>query len=133
MEKDSKQVFSELKENVLTYAEIRFELLKLSTYEGTGKVIGVLSYVLVLVLLAFFVLLFLFLSAAFFLSDLFHSQGLGFGCISLIYLIMIGIVYANKKKIINKVMNEVLATLTAGEDKNSKKDENTDSIRQTDS
>jgi hypothetical protein len=118
MEKDSKQVFRELKDNILTYAELKVELFKLGAYEHTGKLVGMLSYGLILILLAFFVLLFLFLSAGFFLSELFHSEGLGFGCIAVIYLIVIGIVVANKRKISLKIANEVIAALRAGEEKN---------------
>ena len=44
MEKDSGTVFRELKEDVSAYVELKLELLKLSTYERTGKDIAVLSY-----------------------------------------------------------------------------------------
>jgi hypothetical protein len=125
MEKDSKQIFNELKENIIKYIEIRFEILKLSTYEGAGKVVGVLSYVFILVLLAFFTLLFLFLSAGFFLSSLFHSQGLGFGCIALLYAALTGVAFIYKKEIGLKVTNEVIAALTANEEKNDVKHEET--------
>ena len=47
MEKDSGTVFRELKEDVSAYVELKLELLKLSTYERTGKVIAVLSYGLI--------------------------------------------------------------------------------------
>ena len=50
MEKDSGTVFRELKEDVSAYVELKLELLKLSTYERTGKVIAVLSYGLILLL-----------------------------------------------------------------------------------
>ena len=62
MEKDSGTVFRELKEDVSAYVELKLELLKLSTYERTGKVIAVLSYGLILLFLAFFAILFIFLA-----------------------------------------------------------------------
>ena len=65
MEKDSGTVFRELKEDVSAYVELKLELLKLSTYERTGKVIAVLSYGLILLFLAFFAILFIFLVANF--------------------------------------------------------------------
>ncbi len=70
MEKDSGTVFRELKEDVSAYVELKLELLKLSTYERTGKVIAVLSYGLILLFLAFFAILFIFLALGFFLGDL---------------------------------------------------------------
>ena len=42
--KDSEKIFQELKKDLKTYAELKFELLKLNTYERTGKVLSVLSY-----------------------------------------------------------------------------------------
>ena len=69
MEKDSGTVFRELKEDVSAYVELKLELLKLSTYERTGKVIAVLSYGLILLFLAFFAILFIFLALGFFLGD----------------------------------------------------------------
>ena len=65
MEKDSGTVFRELKEDVSAYVELKLELLKLSTYERTGKVIAVLSYGLILLFLAFFAILFIFLALGF--------------------------------------------------------------------
>ena len=65
MEKDSGTVFRELKEDVSAYVELKLELLKLSTYERTGKVIAVLSYGLILLFLAFFAILFIFLALVF--------------------------------------------------------------------
>ena len=85
MEKDSGTVFRELKEDVSAYVELKLELLKLSTYERTGKVIAVLSYGLILLFLAFFAILFIFL---------------------------------NRDRISTKVLNEVIAAMTANDDKN---------------
>ena len=67
-EKDPKQVFRELQDAALAYAELKIELFKLIACERAGKLLGLLFYGLILVLLAFFILLFLFLSGGFFLS-----------------------------------------------------------------
>ena len=82
MEKDSGTVFRELKEDVSAYVELKLELLKLSTYERTGKVIAVLSYGLILLFLAFFAILFIFLALGFFLGDWLGSSGFGFGIVA---------------------------------------------------
>ncbi len=54
MEKKSEQLFDKIKKDVTAYIEFKFEYLKLSTYERTGKVLGVLSYGLILLFTAFF-------------------------------------------------------------------------------
>ena len=122
MEKDSGQVFCDLKKDLSTYAELKLELLKLSTYERTGKVISVLSYGLILLFLIFFAFLFVFLTMGFFLGNWLGSIGMGFGIVALIYLLLIWIVIKNKNRISAKILNEVIAALTANDDKNSTTD-----------
>ena len=118
MEKDSGTVFRELKEDVSAYVELKLELLKLSTYERTGKVIAVLSYGLILLFLAFFAILFIFLALGFFLGDWLGSSGFGFGIVAVLYLLLIGIIIMNRDRISTKVLNEVIAAMTANDDKN---------------
>ena len=48
MEKDPEKIIQELREDISAFVELKLELLKLNTYERTGKVIAVLSYGLVL-------------------------------------------------------------------------------------
>ena len=107
MEKDSGTVFRELKEDVSAYVELKLELLKLSTYERTGKVIAVLSYGLILLL-----------ALGFFLGDWLGSSGFGFGIVAVLYLLLIGIIIMNRDRISTKVLNEVIAAMTANDDKN---------------
>lgn len=118
MEKESGEIFRELKKDLSAYVELKLELLKLSTYERIGKVIAVLSYGLILLFLAFFVILFIFLALGFFLGDLFGSIGAGFAVVAVLYLLLIGIILLNKNKISDKVLNVVIAALTTNDDKN---------------
>lgn len=134
MEKDSGQVFHELKDDVSAYVELRLELLKLSTYERTGKVIAVLSYGLILLFLAFFTILFIFLALGFFLGDIFGSIGAGLGVVAVLYAALIAIIIQNKDRISRKVLNEVIAALTANDDKTNEtnNEQPTNPTRETD-
>ena len=117
MEKDAGEIFRELKKDLSAYVELKLELLKLNTYERTGKVITVLSYGVILLFLAFFAILFIFLALGFFLGDLFVSVGSGFGVVAVLYLLLIGIIVMNKGRISNKVLNVVISALTTNDDK----------------
>lgn len=117
MEKDAGEIFRELKKDLSAYVELKLELLKLNTYERTGKVIAVLSYGVILLFLAFFAILFIFLALGFFLGDLFSSAGAGFGVVAVLYLLLIGIIVMNKDRISNKVLNVVISALTTNDDK----------------
>jgi hypothetical protein len=123
MKQDSGQFFSELKKDVVTYAELKLELLKLGTYERTGKVIAVLSYGIILVILGFFLLLFIFLALGFFLSDRFDSLSAGFSVVAVLYFLLIGGVVLFKKQIRNRILNLVIATLVANDKKHEATDE----------
>ncbi|MDR1201055.1 MAG: phage holin family protein [Tannerellaceae bacterium] len=117
MEKDARQVFRELKEDITAYAESKFELFKLSSYEKAGNVAGLLTYGLILICLALFALLFIFISVGYFLGEIFHSIGLGFACVAGLYLIIMLVVVIMKKRIKTKVLNEIIEALTANDEK----------------
>lgn len=136
MEKESREIFSELKQDVSAYVELKLELLKLSTYERTGKVIAVLSYGVVLLFLAFFAILFIFLALGFFLGDWFGSIGAGFAVVAILYILLIGVILLNKNRISAKVLNIVIGALTANDDKNNttenEQSADTDAVGKTD-
>lgn len=135
MEKDSGEIFRKLKKDVSAYVELKLELLKLDTYERTGKVIAVLSYGAILLFLAFFAILFIFLALGFYLGDLFGSVGSGFGVVAILYLLLIGVIVLNKDKISDKVLNIVISALTTNDDKTNETDNEqraTDTAGETD-
>ena len=117
MEKNSGEIFRELKKDLSAYVELKLELLKLNTYERTGKVNAVLSYGVILLFLAFFAILFIFLALGFFLGELFGSVSSGFGVVAVLYLLLIGLIVMNKDRISNKVLNVVISALTTNDDK----------------
>ncbi len=127
MEKDSGKIFRELKDDVSTYVELKLELLKLSTYERSGQLIAILSYGLILLFLAFFAILFIFLALGFFMGDIFGSMGTGFAFVAVLYLLLIGLIIMNKGRICNTVLNVVIAALNG----NDEKDDATDTKQAT--
>ena len=110
MENIAEKTFAELKEDISTYVELRLELLKLNTYERVAKTMAVFSYGIVLVLLAFFAILFLFLALGFFLGELLGSMALGF-------VLVFGITMFFKRKITSKVMNEIITAMMSKDEK----------------
>lgn len=115
--KDSDKIFQELKADLKTYVELKLEIFKLNTYERTGKVLSVLSYGIILLFLAFFVVLFIFLALGFWLGDYFQSIAAGFVGVVILYLVLIGLVFINRKRIKTKILNEIIAALTTYDEK----------------
>ena len=120
---DSEKVFQNLKQDVSAYMELKLELLKLNTYERTGKVIGLLSYGLILLFLAFFAVLFIFLALGFFLGEILDVPGSGFAIVALLYVAIIWIITKNEAKIRTKILNLVIVALAANDDKQNTKDD----------
>ena len=54
MENAAEKIFTELKEDISTYARLKLRLLKLMAIERTAIVLAVLSHSLILLLLSFF-------------------------------------------------------------------------------
>ncbi|MDR2232348.1 MAG: phage holin family protein [Tannerella sp.] len=123
MQADSRQFFEEVKQDAVKYAELKIELLKLGTYERTGKVISVLSYGIILTALTLFFLMMTFIALGFFLSDVFDSLAAGFAVVAGLWLLLIAGVILFRKKIRNYVLNFVIATLVANDKKRETKDE----------
>ena len=72
---------------------------------------SVLSYSLILLTLAFFLTLFLFLALGFFLSEWLHSTGVGFSIVAILYVMLVGGVVAFKTKIRRLILNAILDML----------------------
>lgn len=134
MEKDPGKVFQEVKDDLTAYAELKLELLKLNAYEKGGKILSRLSYEVLLILLAFFAILFIFLAIGFYLGDLLQSRGAGFAVVAILYMLLIGIIMKNRKRIQLKIMNSIISALTAKDDKDDKdeKEDTNDTINRTD-
>lgn len=113
MEKEFEKVFRELKDDVLSYSELKLELLKLNTYERISALIAILSYGLLLSALALFTLLFAMLSLGFLFGLWINSTTAGFGIVAAMYLILVVLVIVNKKRICLKVINIIISTLSS--------------------
>ena len=122
MENFAEKTFSGLKNDISTYVETRLELMKLNTYERVAKTMAVFSYGIVLVLLAFFAILFLFLALGFFLGEILNSVALGFLLVVGMYLLLFGITMFFRGKITSKVTNEIITAMMS---KDEKEDEET--------
>lgn len=117
MENFAEKTFSGLKNDISTYVETRLELMKLNTYERVAKTMAVFSYGIVLVLLAFFAILFLFLALGFFLGEMLNSVALGFLIVVGLYLLLFGVILLFRDKISAKVTNEIITAMMSKDEK----------------
>lgn len=110
---NNKSVFSDLKNDLVEYVELRAELTKLSTFEIISKGGVSLVSAMALVIFSFFFLFFLFLSLGFYFGKLLNSLYQGFGIIAFFYLILLLVYLFIRKKYIEKpLMNKIIESLT---------------------
>jgi len=115
--KNKKSIFSELKDELVTYVELRSELTKLSAFEIIAKSFASLISVMTLIIFAFFFLFFLFLSLGFYFGKELNSLAQGFGLVAFFYLILLLIFLLIRKKRIEKpIMNKIIERLTDSND-----------------
>jgi len=108
-----KSVFSELKDDLVEYVELRAELTKLSTFEIISKASVALVSAMALVIFAFFFLFFLFLSLGFYFGKVLNSLFQGFGIVAFFYLVLLILYLFIRKKYIEKpLMNKIIESLT---------------------
>lgn len=126
MENNAENIFSKLKDDLTAYVKLRLELLKLDTYERVGELTATLSYGLVLLFLAFFSVLFIFIALGFFLGELLHSTAAGFGIVAAIYIICFAVILLVRNKLREKILNVVIAALMAHDEKKDESNGNGD-------
>jgi hypothetical protein len=102
MPTDKQSFFEETQDLIESYVNNRLRLLKLQTAEKSSRVVTLLFAGLVIGILSFFILLFVSIMAAYFFSEIFHSQFYGFGTVALIYILLLVIAVWIRKKYLDK-------------------------------
>lgn len=104
-------IWSSLKEDVTELINTRIQLLKLEIYEKTSKVASTLIFGIIAVNLVFFTLLFAFIALGYLFGEWLNSLAGGFGMVVGIYLILFGILFLLRRKIIDWMENLILKEL----------------------
>ena len=111
MKQEEESFFAETRNQLEDYIQDRLLLIKLQTAEKTARLAGILSALLVIALLSFFVLLFISIMGGYFFASLTGSLYLGFGIIAAFYLVLLLVIIRNRKKLIeSKVSNTIIKT-----------------------
>ncbi len=109
----NKSVFSDLKDDLVEYVELRSDLTKLTAFEIIAKAGVSLVSAMALVIFTFFFLFFLFLSLGFYFGKVLNSLYQGFGIVAFFYLLLLFIYLMILKKYIEKpLMNKIIESLT---------------------
>jgi len=112
MEAENKQAyFTSAKDQLESYVQDRLLLIKLQATEKSAKLIGVLTGVLLIAILSFFVLFFVSIMAGYFFAEILNSMYAGFGIVTGIYAVLLGILINRKKQLEKFVSNTVVKVM----------------------
>jgi hypothetical protein len=103
--------FTESRELFQKYVEDRLLLIKLQVVEKISGVAAMIFAGVVMILLSFFILLFVSLTACYFFASLTGSLYLGFGIVTAFYLLLLLVILAVRKKLIKKIAGIFIKTL----------------------
>ena len=95
---DFKSYISELRKELNQYVNLRMELMQLTIYEKSAKVVAAFASSMVMAFLGFFLMLFVFLALANWFGEILGSLAVGYGIVAGFYLIMLLIFMAVRKK-----------------------------------
>ncbi|WP_421945461.1 phage holin family protein [Pedobacter sp.] len=107
MQENKEKSIEDIVDDAKGYLEARIEYTRLYLVEKVSKIFA--DLVTNTAVIVCFILAFLFgsVTLALFLSDVLGSFARGFGCVSLIYILLAVIVYATKDKYIEKAIINV--------------------------
>lgn len=124
MENDAEKIFTDLKEDISTYAGLKLRLLKLMAVERAANILSVLSHGLIIMLFIFFTILFIFIALGFFLGDLLGNIALGFLIVGGIYFLLTIVFVMAKKGIRTHLVNIIIDALQTDNDEDEDDNEN---------
>jgi len=115
--------FGQLKEKIVNYLDVRVRLMKLSAIERTSMVLSSFIFYIVLMFIGFCIILFL----GFGLKEMFVSFGLSdtvsYLLTSAIYLLLLFVAMALRRRISGFFANEIVKIMTAGDNGETDEDE----------
>lgn len=112
MEEEKQSFFSAAQEDVSNYVNDRILLMKLQAAEKSARVTAMLTSVLLIAMLGFFVLLFISIMLGYFFAEKTGSLFYGFGIVTGIYILLLVILLAVRKKKLEKfVANTMIKVL----------------------
>ncbi len=109
MEQQAEHFFAESKAKIRNYFKNRLLLIKLQAVEKIAKLSSAMFTGLIIAILGFFILLFLSIMAGYLFADLTHSLFMGFGIVTLFYIVLLVILIKMRKKLLERfIVNTVI-------------------------
>lgn len=126
--------FQKWKDKITSLVETKIRLMQLELIERASGAMSFLIFFMLMLLLGFGIFLFVGLGVAELLSELMSSYILGYLTVASAYLILILILFGNRKKILKKLSSTFISVLTErrdDDDDDDEEEEETSSVKTT--
>lgn len=124
MEQTPKNIAEEIKENLVSYIDLKGKIFKLSAYENIAQTTAILTYGLIFLTISLFTILFIFVTLGLILGTYLNSFAGGFAIVSALYLLILALIFINRKKLKELLIEKILTILTANDQNNEQSDNN---------
>lgn len=124
MEQTPKNIAEEIKENLVSYIDLKGKIFKLSAYENIAQTTAILTYGLIFLTISLFTILFIFITLGLILGTYLNSFAGGFAIVSALYLLILALIFINRKKLKELLIEKILTILTANDQNNEQSDNN---------
>jgi hypothetical protein len=104
------------KDKVTDYIDVRVQLVKLEIVERTSHILSYIMYAIIITLFMAPVLLFTGMGLAELFAEIFDSRVGGYFLVAGVYLLILLILYANRKSIIAKFIGLFISVMTHDEE-----------------
>jgi hypothetical protein len=115
MEKDSEKYFREVKEELTDYIKMRSDLFKVTAYEKISHVMSAMLLNVLIIITGYFTLLFISIMLGIFLSGITHSFFIGFGIITILYIILFLVLAVFRRKQLQLYFANIVAKILYNE------------------
>lgn len=109
-------IFSSLKDKILEYIDVNVRLLKINLIERSSSILGYLIYVIIILFVVLAALLFFGFGLAELFTQLVNSRTLGYFIAFCVYLLMLWILFASRKRIVRSFANAFIRIMTEQDD-----------------
>lgn len=124
MEQTPRNIAEEIKENLVSYIDLKGKIFKLSAYENIAQTTAILTYGLIFLTISLFTILFIFVTLGLILGAYLNSFAGGFAIVSALYLLILALIFINRKKLKELLIEKILTILTANDQNNEQSDNN---------
>jgi uncharacterized membrane protein len=109
-------IISKLKEKIIQYIEVKINLVKISVIERSSIILGYLFYSLLLLFVILATILFLGFGLSEVFAELVNSKALGYFMTLVVYIILLFILFASRRRIVRSIGNAFIRIMTEQDD-----------------